>query len=291
MNLFLSTTFLNDGSPLKNALDECLNIKIEGVELGSNHCYQDSYSYISKYPFQYLVHNYFPIPKESFVLNIASFDNEIRSKSIRHIKKAIEFCREYGAKLYTFHPGFLTDPDGANKSNYNYDFLWDDKKLQNSQYKKALSNMYESLDAVIKYSQLNDVKIAIETEGSFENNKHLLLQKPEEYELLMEKYSPVDIGINLNIGHLNLAANAFGFNRYDFVDLIQNYIIAMELSHNNGKQDQHLPLEKGNWYWDIILDERFNNSYKIFEFRDTFTDQIKQNINLYKEKRNAFSVS
>ena len=35
-------------------------------------------------------------------------------------------------------------------------------------------------------------------------------------------YFSNDIGINLNIGHLNLACNAFNFKREDFIDLIKN---------------------------------------------------------------------
>ena len=32
--------------------------------------------------------------------------------SLQHIKKSILFCKKINAKLYTFHPGFLSDPDG-----------------------------------------------------------------------------------------------------------------------------------------------------------------------------------
>ena len=42
----------------------------------------------------------------------------------------------------------------------------------------------------------------------------------------------------------------------------------MELSHNDGLQDQHLPLKKDGWYWDIINDSRFNDTIKILEFRN-----------------------
>ena len=60
------------------------------------------------------------------------------------------------------------------------------------------------------------------------------------------------MGINLNIGHLNLASKAFKFSKLEFVKSLKPYIIALELSHNNGKEDQHLPLRKNKWYWDII---------------------------------------
>ncbi len=287
-NVYLSTTFLPDGKSLSIALELCKDNDIKKIELGSNHCFEINYDYLTKYGFDYLVHNYFPIPQDSFVLNIASFNPEIRLRSIKHIKKAIDFCSEVGANLYTFHPGFLTDPNGANKSDNNYDFQWDEKQLQNRNYEMAKKYMYNTLDEAAKYAQSKKINIAIETEGSLNKKDHLLMQQPFEYEEFKGKYHPSDIGMNLNIGHLNLAANAFDFNRSEFVDLIQNYIVAMELSHNDGVEDQHLPLQLDGWYWDAIMDPRFENVPKILEFRNTSIEDIQKNIQLIQEKSSAF---
>ena len=121
IDVSVSTTFVADDTPLQEALKQCKNVGIKSVEIGSNHCYEVHYDYLHDYNFQYLVHNYFPIPQMSFVLNIASFDEQIRNLSLQHIKKAIDLCKKIGAELYTFHPGFLTDPKGSNISNKNYD--------------------------------------------------------------------------------------------------------------------------------------------------------------------------
>ena len=161
-------------------------------------------------------------------------------------------------------------------SDRNYDFQWDEKQLENSNYKKSKNNMYQSLDEAVKYAQLKKVPIAIETEGSLKKKGHLLMQRPEEYETLMEKYSSHDLGINLNIGHLNLASKAFHFDSLEFVDLIQEYIVAMELSHNDGQEDQHLPLREEGWYWNLIQDVRFDDTYKILEYRNTSMNHIRK---------------
>ena len=224
-------------------------------------------------------------------MNIASVDPNLRNKSIQHIKNSIRFCEKIGAELYTFHPGFLTDPVGENLSKKNYDFQWDDNQINNINYKKAKINMYLALDDVIKYAKSRKISIAIETEGSLNKKKHLIMQRPDEYEEFMAKYSSSDIGMNLNIGHLNLAAKAFQFEREDFVDLIQNYIVAMELSENDGTEDQHLPLRENAWYWEIILDPYFESVYKILEFRNTQISGIVKNIHMIQEKENAVSVS
>jgi sugar phosphate isomerase/epimerase len=274
----LSTTFVADQSSLRHALEVCDKAKISMVEIGSNHCYEPDYSYVNNYSFEYLVHNYFPTPEDSFVVNIASLDESIHSRSIEHIKKSIEFCTEIGAKLYTFHPGFLTDPKGSNPSNQNYDFRWDKEFLKKANYEKAWEQMVGAFQEIIPYAQEKQVSIAFETEGSFHKKDHLMMQHPKEYEQFFKLFTSDEIGVNLNIGHLILAANAFDFSYQTFVDLIAEYVVAMELSHNDGVEDQHLPLQPDGWYWPLILDKRFENTYKILEFRNTSILTIKETL-------------
>ncbi len=289
MNTFLSTTFMPDNSSLYEALRNCISIGINSIEIGSNHSYQSEYDYLLELNLNFLVHNYFPVPKKSFVLNIASQDKQIREQSIKHIELAIDMCSKLDAKLYTFHPGFLTDPNGSNLSNNNYDFQWIDKNLINTNYEKARNNMYSAFDHIITIANKRKIKLAIETEGSFHKKEHILMQKPEEFQDFISRYNYNDLGINLNIGHLNLAANAFNFKKVDFVNLVEDYIVAMELSHNDGKEDQHLPLKEKGWYWDFVNDIRFKNAYKILELRNIPISKIKQNLDLIKKKTNEIS--
>lgn len=288
MDPFISTTFGVDNTQLIDTLRLCQDNNIKSLELGSNHKYsKDFVSIIKGFGFNYLIHNYFPIPKESFVLNIASSNDEIYEKSIKHIQYSIDFCNKIDAKLYTFHPGFLTDPEGSNLSTNNYDFQWNNQKLINKDYSVAYDRMLRALEVSINYAKKKKIKIAIETEGSFMKKDHLLMQQPIEFVKFMDKFDPQDIGINLNIGHLFLASKAFDFDIDDFVNSIEKYIVAMELSHNDGVEDQHQPLEQNAWYWSLIFDERFKKSYKILEFRNTSIQTIKNNIKLFNQMHNG----
>jgi len=279
-NIFVSTTFLKDSSKLSEALSQCSKANIYNVEIGSNHCYENNYNYIYNSNFTYLVHNYFPVPKKAFYINIASLDESIRAKSIEQIKKSINLCNEINALLYTFHPGFITDP--GNKNNMDsYDFNWINNNLKFSNKDKSKDLMYKSLDEIIKYSKIKKVPLALETEGSVVHKKHLHMQEPEEYSEFVSKYNKEDIGISLNIGHLNLASKVFKFDRDEFVELIKNNIISIELSHNNRVDDQHLPLKKNSWYWDIINRDIFHSTYKILEYRNVSINTIQNNINEY----------
>jgi sugar phosphate isomerase/epimerase len=292
MNLFVSTTFFPDGTGIGEALEICSENGITQVELGSNHSFSEGYKKtIKAFKGVCLVHNYFPIPREPFVLNLASADESIFRKSVQHVQDAIDFCEETGALLYTFHPGFLTDPKGANINNANYDFQWDDSSAIGKEYEKAYSIMLRGIEYCVNYAAKKKIRVAIETEGSFKRKQHLLMQRPEEYERLFTKFSVADLGVNLNIGHLKLASEAFGFSPAAFSSLVADYIVAMELSHNDGLEDQHLPLVEEAWYWPIILDPRVMNAFKILEYRNVNVEAMVASIGLYKTKCHEVQLS
>ena len=180
-SIFVSTTFAKDNSKISEVLNICKRAKINNIELGSNHRYQKNFKeIIKKYNFNYIVHNYFPIPKKNFVVNIASSNKKIRNLSLKHIKKAILFCKATNSSLYTFHPGFLNDPISASRSKSNYDFIWEEKKIKKN-YELAYKQMIVSLNEIVRFAKKQKVKIAIETEGSYKKRNYLLMQKPNEY--------------------------------------------------------------------------------------------------------------
>ena len=281
---YVSTTFIKDNFPIEKAIKKLYTNSIFNIELGSNHSYEKNYYYLKKYKVNYCVHNYFPIPKNNLVVNIASQNETIRKKSLKHIKKAIKFSKKINARLYTFHPGFLTDPDGSNISNENYDFQWSQKKLLSSNRIKSWKLMINSIKEIIKYTKKEKIKIAIESEGSISSKDHLLMQRPSEYKKFFKIFSIKDIGINLNIGHLNLASIAFKFDKIKFIKDFSNKIFAMELSHNYGKKDDHLPIKKKSWYWKLIKNQKFENIPKILEFRNTSIKEVKKTYNLVTKK-------
>ena len=279
-NIFVSTTFAEDDSKISDVLATCKKENISNVELGSNHIYEKNFKkIIQQYNFRFLVHNYFPIPRKSFVVNIASLNKQIRTISIQHVKKAINFCKVTNSKLYTVHPGFLADPITASRTKNNYDFIWNNNNL-NQNYDLAFNNMLSSLKKIVHFAKDKKVRVAIETEGSFKKKNLLLMQKPNEYNELFKYFKPNDLGVNLNIGHLNLASRAFKFSKFEFVKKLKQYILAIELSHNNGIEDQHLPLKRNEWYWKIINDPDFTKVYKILEFRNTNIKNIKNVLKL-----------
>ena len=282
-NIYISTTFLPDQEKLKRAINLLNRNKLFNIEIGSNHQYEENYNYVLKKKCNFLVHNYFPVPKKSFVINIASLDKKLRIKSINQIKKSILFCKKSKAKLFTFHPGFLSDPDGegsGSRKSRNYDFKWKSKLLKKN-YSISWANMIKSIKEIVKFAKINNINIAIETEGSVNASEHLLMQKPIEYKRFMKIFDSKEIGINLNIGHLNLASRKFKFDKFKFIKLISNYIVAFECSHNYGRDDNHLPLKKHAWYWKVLKDSKYEGLPKILEFRYVGIKKIINSLKLF----------
>ncbi len=276
---YVSTTFAPDGTELAEVLELCRDQGIRRVELGSNHApVADPLKVLARFDFEYLAHNYFPIPKEPFVLNVASLDDRIRERSVTHVLEAIDFCATADVGLYTFHPGFVTDPKGANKDASNYDFQFEAKRLAEANYEAAFARMMASLETAVAHAAKRRVRVAIETEGSVTKPDHLLMQRPSELRRLIERFDPDELGINLNLGHLLLASNAFHFPMQELVSVVADHVVAMELSHNAGAHDEHQPLRQDGWYWDLIRDPRFERAYKILEFRNAAVGDILANL-------------
>ena len=100
--------------------------------------------------YNFTLHNYFPPPEKSFVLNIASDDKKI----IGHVKSLlmrIKLSAYAGSSIYGLHAGYLSKA----KAKEDGMFEFDDEEIS---YSKALkkssnfiSNMVENFDKKCKF--------------------------------------------------------------------------------------------------------------------------------------------
>ena len=140
--------------------------------------------------------------------------------------------------------------------------------------------MIKSIKEIVKFSKKLKFPICIETQGSIKNKDKLLMQKPIEFKKFYKLFDPKDIGINLNLAHLNLASKAFKFDKFKFIQEIKKHVVAIEMSHNYGRIDNHLPLKKDGWYLCVVKNKDFNSIPKILEFRNTPLSEIRKSYNL-----------
>jgi endonuclease IV len=274
--IYASTSCLKNPFNVIRVLEEYEKEGIENVELGSVHSNFDILK-LKKFNFNFIIHNYFPPPKNPFNFNLASQNQPIRNKSINLAKKAIDLCQKINSPIYTFHAGFTVDPENLGSKFSRKNIV---------KRETAISTYIESLGDIIEYSKKNSVKIAMEPNVV---QKFNLINKKNELSLFADiselKYlykfiNKKDLGLLLDLGHTNVTATWLNFNRDEFVDFCKNKTLAVHISNNDGKKDQHKALTKDCWH--ISKLKLFKNKPIILETMNLTTKQISNNIKMAK---------
>jgi sugar phosphate isomerase/epimerase len=261
-SVFVSTSCLSAGQSLAERLSLYHSFGLDAVELGMGVSVdKKGLSMLFETAGRYLIHNYFPAPDESFVLNFASADEHIRQLSVDLAVEAVLLAERIGASFYSVHAGFVTDPTGFDR--YNYLFPEPDSE---SMSECALGRFVESLEYVLDRTSDSGVSLLVENNMCIpEMRGKLLLQSEQEFLELFEMIQSRRLGILLDTGHLNVSSRTLGFERMSFVDRLAGYIRGIHVHDNDGITDRHLPIESGSWVLDVLRREEFSELPIIIE--------------------------
>lgn len=279
MPTYVSTSCLPGEPNVFAILDAFAKAGLTHIELGSRSEYipgitasqfrQDAVSFI--------VHHYFPPPREPLVVNLASQNDRILQRSRDHIKRSIAFCHDLGCGLYSFHAGFRADPDGR--------FVFPGPEHACS-YDAALRTFIESVREIDDHARQAGVRIAVENNVLARQNvvhgqnPYLLLCTADEFQDLWDAIPSPNLGLLLDLGHLKVTSHWLGFDRDDFVRKVKNKVFAIHIHENNGLEDQHLPLEEGSWCPEVLRKERLADLPIVLEVPVTSVQDIKRQIAL-----------
>ncbi len=270
-------------------LRELRALGVIAVELGSTHEPEDGLesALTNEFgDFALLTHNFFPPPADtSVVINLSDPRPEARVASTELAIRNVEFAAKVGSRLHTVHPGFLAVAAAHLGPDRNYNFQFE--RASASAPDLAFGWTLEGLSAIGQTAARVGVQLAVETQGSVEQRDMLLFQTPREMVELREALAGLPVGFSVNMGHLPLAARAWGFDPLRFIDDVAGDIVAFELSHNDGLRDLHLPLEADGWYWDVIEDPRFADVPMILELREVDVAEACRHYDILANRRAA----
>ena len=192
------------------------------------------------------VHNYFPPPKNPFVLNLCSENKYISLQSINLIKKNIRLTSKLKKKYYSFHAGFLID--------LKYSDLGKSKKkikLQNRQ--KGIKTFLKNINLISRYAKKNNVEILLENNVIGKSNYRLFRENPflmssvnEIYNIM--KNTPNNVNLLLDIGHLKVSSKTLGFEKVDIFKKCEKWIKAFHISDNDGLEDTNGKIKLNSWF-------------------------------------------
>ena len=229
------------------------------------------------------IHNYFPVPKVPFVFNLASLNKEIVKRSIDHAIKSIKLASNLGLKDYSFHAGFLLDPQVNQLGK-----IIDGRKLYN---REESTNMFiKNLGIIFEYSQKYNINLLIENNVLSKKNYNqfncnpFLMADCENTELILNSISN-KIKLLLDVAHLKVSSNILQFNKFKFIEKFKNRIGAIHLSDNDGNSDTNDCINDKSWFCDIFrkLNININNYDFTLEINNENIKVLKNQIVILKK--------
>lgn len=270
------------------ALRELIDFGARNIELSGNLLLHDGWEedlvFLKKeYNLNFLIHNYFPpLPKSpDFVLNLAAREKNERDNTFRVIKRAIFLLKSFGSNLYTLHPGF--DTTLYEKEGEFY------RKEDSVKKKNTKKDFYKGIDSLLNLCTEEGFKSGIENvfrlkDGEF---RSFMETKGDIFEFLDFYRKEEKIGLLLDFGHLNIAANYFGFDKYSFLEkLFSEYadkIFEVHISENDGARDLHNISDVDSWQIDMVCKNKFLCAVPIiFEWRGFSTSTVFKRFTVLK---------
>ncbi|MCK5180703.1 MAG: sugar phosphate isomerase/epimerase [Candidatus Omnitrophica bacterium] len=224
---------------IKDVIKELANNGFKNIELSGGTKYYEGYeddivALRNKYGLNYLLHNYFPPPAEDFMLNLASLNDDIYQRTLKHYEKAITLSQKLDLKKFGFHAGFLIDFKVSEVGGeISYTKLYDrDRALK--RFCEGYHYLKEKAEGVELYIE-NNVLSSTNTEIFQSQNPFMLT----DYHGYTELKGLVDFKLLLDIGHLNISANSL---KLDFAEQLNKMIAISDyvhLSDNDGLRDQN----------------------------------------------------
>jgi sugar phosphate isomerase/epimerase len=224
--------------PLINFLDFATQLKVEVVEFKMDDPYLLSAlsktehkktvrDIVKSFNFKYFVHAPY------IDINLTSMNPILRKASEKTILKTIVFAADIGAKLVVSHVGRLS-------RDYSKEMIT-----------KSLKNVIPCLRNLTNVSKNNGIIFSIENDHK--SNDQILAGYPEQLMCLIEK---VGCKFTLDVGHANTITKIG-----TFIDTLAEHIVYVHLHDNNGEQDAHLSLGKGNINFSAVIANLRKNEY------------------------------
>lgn len=271
---FKNTTAYNAATLLKNK--NITNIELSGGRYDQNYI---SNLLTLKGKCNFMIHNYFPPPETPFVFNLASFNLKVVDKSLNLAYKAIKLANLLGSKFVSLHAGFLFDPQVSelgktiNRSN-----------LQDRNKSKAL--FISRINQIATYAKKDKIRILLENnvfsyanKKTFSINPFLMVDCEESLEILNKTND--NVGLLVDLGHLNVSSQTEGFCRFEFLNSTNKFIGGYHLSDNDRFSDSNGLICEDTWFWSHI---NKHVSYYSLEVNSSDFDILQNQINLISSK-------
>ena len=201
--------------------------------------FEDLIALRREYGLTYACHSYFPPPQKDFVVNLASCNDEIYRRSIRHYESCIRRLPDIGCSVLSIHSGFFLElsPDELGsrvRTKIEYDI---------SEGTKRFCDAYERICGLARE---HGVTMYLENNvmdyDNFERGGRRTLVMMVDSASILALKKQLDFNLLLDLGHLNATCYSLRKDFEQEARLLAPYAQWFHLSNNNAVADQHQPL-------------------------------------------------
>ncbi len=267
---------------IKDSVQELVDNGFKNIELSGGTEYYDGFEselleLKDKYDLSYLCHNYFPPPKEHFVLNLASLDDDVYHKTFEHLKSAIELSKRLSAKRFGFHAGFFIDirVDEIGKK-ITKDTLFDKEKSV-KRFCDGFKELQQIAGELILYIENNVFSSTNAT--TYENEKPFMLTTSAEYK---ELKNIIDFHLLLDVAHLKVSSKTFGLNFEDELSYMIKQSDYVHISDNDALHDLNHKLQRDSELVNMLKKNDLKNKDFTLEIYDSM-EEIKRTYEILEE--------
>ena len=269
---------------IRETVIDLANKGIRSIELSGGTVYyqeleSDLNSLKEMYDLKYVCHAYFPPPKEDFVVNLASCNDKIYKRSIRHYEECIEFMKRIQCKVLSIHAGFLVEinADEIGKK-INTRIVYREQEAYD-----RFCNAYRHIENICKKNgiefYLENNVLSDENYKSFGMNNYMMMT---DYDSIMKMKKQMEFNLLLDLGHLHVSTRSLGLNFSEQCKKLKEHVKWLHLSQNNGIVDEHKPLIKDS---EILIEYEKMKHEDINITLETVgsIDEIIESMNLLKK--------
>jgi len=279
--IFVSSSCVKHNK-IKNSVEELAINGFKNIELSGGTQYYDNFEndllgLKDRYGLNYRCHNYFPPPKEHFVLNLASLNDYVFKASFDHLQESIALSSRLGAERFAFHAGYFIDI----KLNEIGQRLSRDNLFNESKSVTSFCNAFQILK-----EQAGDVELFIENNvfsaanaETFNIKNPFMLTSFNNYISLKES---IDFNLLLDVAHLKVSAKTLGLNFEDEFEKMMNVSSYIHISNNDGLHDSNNQLKKSSHLLSMINSSDTDNK--------DFTLEVYDGIDALKHSHDALEL-
>jgi sugar phosphate isomerase/epimerase len=290
MGCYLSTSCFGR-SYVADAIRQCQEISPYRIEISAPHYFQpleeleEILRNFREAGYSFTLHNYFPAPEKSFVLNMAASDELGQRRTRNLVECALQLSIAAGSPLYGIHAGYLARAD----ENSDGIFVFEDKI---SSYADALNRSLAFVNNIAPAFEEAGVRFLVENLFPSPKKRNSLFCSMEEIREFISQV-PKSVGLLLDLGHMNVSSHIMGFDRSSFIDTyLDEYadrIVEVHISENKGYKDEHLAVKKGSWQVDALkLIHQQNSPFEAeriycVEARNASNEELQASLDLVNE--------